>query len=201
MAEKRIASLSSDERRLLLKLAREAIEAAAAGKIPPPIELANLPAGLREPAACFVTLHIGDELRGCTGTLIARAPLAEEVIHTAAQTALSDPRFAPVTPAEAPSLDIEISVLTPPQKLNVPAPDALPKLIRPGIDGVTLSRGLHRATFLPQVWDKIPDPITFLDMLSQKMGLSPKAWLMPGMQVEVYQVEEFSERGIESNEG
>ena len=196
MTTGRITSLSSDERRLLLQLARESIEAATAGKPHPPIELEKLPAPLCEPAACFVTLHIGEDLRGCTGTLVARTPLVEEVIYTAAQTALSDPRFNPVKPDEVPSIDIEVSVLTAPQKLDVPTPDALPQLLRPGIDGVTLSRGLHRATFLPQVWDKIPDPIVFLDMLSQKMGLSPKAWLAPGMQVEVYQVEEFSESGM-----
>ncbi|MBN1427104.1 MAG: AmmeMemoRadiSam system protein A [Anaerolineae bacterium] len=196
MAERRITSLSPDERRILLKLARESIEAAANGKPYPPPDLDQLPARLREDAACFVTLHIGDDLRGCTGTLTARSPLVEEVIHTAAQTALSDPRFMSVTPDEVSLIDIEISVLTAPQKLNVPSPNDLPNLIRPGIDGVTLAKGLHRATFLPQVWDKIPNPIDFLDMLSQKMGLPPKAWLTPGIQVEVYQVEEFSESHI-----
>lgn len=194
MAEKRISNLSPDERTLLLKLARQSIEAAATGQSLPQVTLDGFPLSLRQPAACFVTLYIGGDLRGCTGTLVARAPLAEEVIQTAAQTALYDPRFASVTPDELPSIDIEISVLTAPQKLDVPSADDLPRLIRPGIDGVTLSKGLHRATFLPQVWDKIPDPIEFLNMLCQKMGLSPQAWRAPGMQVEVYQVEEFAEQ-------
>ena len=71
-----------------------------------------------------------------------------------------------------------------------------PALLRPGIDGVTLSYdNLYRATFLPQVWERINDPTTFLEMLSEKMGLGRKAWLMPGIQVETYQVENFSEKG------
>jgi AmmeMemoRadiSam system protein A len=194
MTEKRISNLSADERALLLKLARQSIEAAAAGQPPPQINLDDFPASLRQPAACFVTLYTGRDLRGCTGTLVARAPLAEEVVQTAAQTAIYDPRFSPVTPMETASIDIEVSVLTAPRKLDVPSPDALPRMIHPGIDGVTLSKGLHRATFLPQVWDKIPEPTEFLNMLCQKMGLPSQTWRLPGMQVEVYQVEEFSEK-------
>lgn len=195
MIEKRVSNLSPGEHALLLQLARQSIEAATASQPLPQVKLEDLPANLGQPAACFVTLYAGHDLRGCTGTLVARAPLAEEVVQTAAQTALYDPRFTPVSPREVPLLIIEISILTAPQKLDVPGPEAIPRMIRPGIDGVTLSKGLHRATFLPQVWDKIPDPIDFLNMLSQKMGLSSQAWLSPGMQVEVYQVEEFSEKG------
>ena len=196
MPKKRICNLSAGERQLLLKLAHEAIEAAAAGKPLPQTSLETLPEKLHQPGACFVTLRKDGELRGCTGTLVAQDVLAREVIRTAAQTALRDPRFPAVTPDEVPTLDIEISILTPPQPLDISDPRDLPSMIRPGIDGVTLSKGLHRATFLPQVWDRIPDPVDFLDMLCQKMGLSPKAWLMPGMQVEVYQVEEFSEEDL-----
>lgn len=196
MTEKRISNLSPDERTQLLRLARQSIEAAASGQPLPQVALEEFSPNLRQPGACFVTLYTGRDLRGCTGTLVARGPLVEEVIQTAAQTALYDPRFAPVTSRETPALDIEISVLTAPQKLDVPSPDALPGLIRPGIDGVTLSKGLYRATFLPQVWDKIPNPIEFLNMLCQKMGLSSHAWRAPGMQVEVYQVEEFSEKSV-----
>ncbi len=196
MAEKRIHRLSEDERRQLLALARASVSAAAAGKPLPQIKLDDLSSNLREPGACFVTLHKHGDLRGCTGVLVAQIPLAEEVIKTAAQTALHDPRFMPVSPDEVPEIDIEVSVLTPPQKLDVPDPRNLPKLIRPGIDGVTLYRGPYRATFLPQVWDKIPDPVEFLGRLCQKMGLPMQAWQQPGMQVEVYQVEEFSENEL-----
>lgn len=195
--EKTQENLTLKERQLLLRLARRAIEAAAAGQPLPQIDLESLPERLREPRACFVTIHTKNgELRGCTGVLVARLPLAQEVIQTAAQTALRDPRFPPVTPEEVPELDIEISILTPPQPLHFSDPRELPRLIRPGIDGVTLFRGPYRATFLPQVWERISDPVEFLDMLSQKMGLPPRAWMFPGMQAEVYQVESFSEKEL-----
>lgn len=114
-------------------------------------------------------------------------------MRTAAQTALQDPRFFPVQPAELEYINIEISVLSPPQPLEISAPNELPTLIRPSIDGVTLSRGDRRATFLPQVWERLPDPVDFLDHLCMKMGLQPGAWRQPGWKVEVYQVESFEE--------
>lgn len=196
MNVKNTPALSPDEKDILLRLAREAIEAAVAVKPLPRVDLDRLPPSLSQPGACFVTLYQHGDLRGCTGTLLARTALAYEVVQTAAQTALYDPRFMPVSAREVESLEIEISILTPPTTLDVPAPDALPGLLRPGIDGVTLYKGAHRATFLPQVWDKIPDPIEFLDMLCQKMGLPRKEWIRPGMKVEIYQVEEFAEHTV-----
>lgn len=190
------ANYSVEERRLLLKLARVGVQAAANHTNLPNLDLMELPEKLREPGACFVTLHKHGTLRGCTGTLVAQNPLAEEVLRTASQTATRDPRFSPVGPDEEPDLDIEISILTPSEKLDVPDPCELPNLIRPGIHGVTLRKGFYRATFLPQVWKQIPGPVEFLDRLCQKMGLDRRSWLEPGMEVEVYQVEEFSEKEL-----
>lgn len=193
----RLHEFSAAERKTLLGIARQGLQAAARGETLPQLDIQAMSPHLCEPAACFVTLLQPDgELRGCTGTLVAQSPLAEEVLRTAAQTAISDPRFQPVRPDEEPDLDIEISVLTPSRKLDVSDPQSLPDMIRPRIDGVTLRRGFYRATFLPQVWDKIPDPVEFLDRLCLKMGLSRKAWLLPGIEVEVYQVEEFSEKEL-----
>ncbi len=200
MAEKSIPKLSTEEKRLLLSLAREAVTCAAADAPLPRVELDKLPPALREPAACFVTLHKHGELRGCTGVLVAQMPLAQEVVRTAATTALHDPRFPPVRPEEVPQLDIEISVLTEPQPLKVSNPADLPHHLRPGVDGVTLYLRPYRATFLPQVWERIPDPVDFLDMLCRKMGLPPRSWLDPQMQVEVYQVEEFAESKLAADE-
>jgi AmmeMemoRadiSam system protein A len=196
MENRRINRLTTDERRTLLKLARDSVVAAATGSSLPHADLGDYTPTLREKGACFVTLYAGDRLRGCTGILVAQSPLVQEVIRTAAQTALSDPRFRPVTPREVPGLSIEISVLTPPQPLAFSQPEDLPRLLRPGVDGVTLSRGMYRATFLPQVWDRVPDPVQFLDMLCEKMGLFAGAWRQPGMQVDTYQVEEFSENEL-----
>lgn len=190
-----LSRLTETEQQALLVLARQSIMASACGLHPPAVE-PGLPAALLELGACFVTINRSTtgELRGCTGVLVAQAPLAEEVIRTAAQTACADPRFEPVRPDEVDDLTIEISVLTPPQPLEFNTPAELPHLIRPGIDGVTLIfHRAYRATFLPQVWEKIADPIEFLDRLCMKMGLPAGAWRWPGMCAEVYQVQEFHE--------
>lgn len=197
MPSDKVSTLSPEERRILLTLARKAIDAATSHRMLP--QPGKVSQELNEYAACFITLLRRGELRGCTGTLAARRPLVDEVIFTAAQTALHDPRFHPVRPDEVPSLEIEISILSPQTKIEIAARELLPQLLRPGIDGVTLTRGLKRSTFLPQVWSKIPDPIDFLEALSQKMGVPATYWKLPDTQVEIYQVEEFSDH--ESNPG
>ncbi len=180
---------NDEEKRLLLELARKAIRRAASGDALPEMDLDSVSSALRAEAACFVTLEIDGQLRGCIGGLEAVRPLAEEVIRTAAQSALNDPRFPPVTPAEVPLLEIEISVLTAPHPLEYDGPDDLLQKIRPGVDGVTLKAdALHRATFLPQVWKKIPDPEQFLGMLCRKMGLPMDTWRKKRLEVETYQV-------------
>jgi hypothetical protein len=191
-----LPQLTDEECNTLLALARSAVEAAASHTAPPPVDLSQMPAALAVPAACFVTLTVrgSADLRGCTGVLVARAPLAEEVVHTANQTALHDPRFASVRPDEVDNLDIEISVLTPPSPLEFDSPGELPRLLRPGVDGVTLKVGHRRATFLPQVWHKIPDPVEFLSRLCLKMGVSANTWRETRMDVEIYQVIEFSDQ-------
>lgn len=187
--------LTHDEQTTLLDLARRAVTAAAHRQPYRSVQSDTLPPALCEPGACFVTLRsrgTGD-LRGCTGVLAPRMPLAEEVCRTAWQTACRDPRFPPVVPAELPDLTVEISILTPPQPLLPPTPADLPAMLQPGVHGVTLSRGYHRATFLPEVWSHLPDPIQFLDRLCVKMGLRPGTWREPGFEVEVYTTESIYE--------
>jgi len=183
------------EKHLLLSLARETLQRVTNGQQPPTIDLAALPPALAEERACFVTLRRRGNgmLRGCTGTLVARHPLAEEVVNMTIQTAFYDPRFPPVQAYEVPELQIEISVLTPPQPLHFRDPDELVRKLRPGVDGVTLRLGHRRATFLPQVWESYPDPQVFLSLLSQKMGAAPDAWRDPRLQVETYQAIVFEE--------
>jgi AmmeMemoRadiSam system protein A len=178
---------TAEERTTLLAVARRTLEAATSGDTSPELEYQSLPPRLLEMRACFVTLYIDTELRGCTGTLAARRPLAEEVAYTTVQTAFNDPRFPPVSAAEVPLIRIEISVLTPSRSLKFESPEQIPQLIRPHIDGVTLKFGMNRSTFLPQVWEKISDPVQFLGMLSRKMGLPEEAWRYPGIEVETYQ--------------
>lgn len=176
-----------EEQQILLGLARQALVGAASGSgLPVPVWDA-LPPALRAERACFVTLRNPDgTLRGCTGALVASRPLAEEVIYITAQTALTDPRFYPVTPDEVPDLHLEISVLTAPERLIFNGPDDLIGQLQPGVHGVTLRRGARRATFLPQVWESYPEPRIFLSLLSKKMGGPPDDWKYPGMTVEVY---------------
>ncbi len=123
----------------------------------------------------------------------AYQPLVEDVREHAAGAALQDYRFPPLEPGELDWLEIEISRLTSPQPLPYNTSDELVKKLRPGIDGVILRDGLHRATFLPQVWEKLPDPAVFLDHLCAKMGASSNLWRYKPLQVYIYQVEEFHE--------
>ena len=135
-------------------------------------------------------------MRGCTGTLVATRPLALEVVHTATQSATGDPRFRPVVPDEVDALELDISVLSEPKPLDFDDPIELATLIRPGVDGVTLYYGARRATFLPQVWERVPDPVDFLGMLCRKMNLSAQAWMQPGIAAETYQTFSFSEASL-----
>ncbi len=188
--------LSLEDKRFLLKLAREAITRAVYNQPSPPVDLDQLSEPLREEGASFVTLTIQGQLRGCIGTVEAYLPLAVDVAENAVRAAFHDPRFYPLTPEELDQVEIEISVLTPPQPLEFSSPEELVRKLRPGVDGVILQKGFTRATFLPQVWEKLPDPPTFLAHLCTKAGLPPDAWQKPGIQVYTYRVEEFSEKEI-----
>ena len=186
--------LTHPERSQLLLLARQAIEKAVEGEGYILPELSCLSPRLRADGACFVTLtQANGELRGCIGGLEAVNPLALDVCEHAAAAAMEDYRFMPVRPEEVAGLHIEISRLTPPQPLAYDRPEDLPGLLRPNIDGVVLRDGGRRATFLPQVWEKLPDPRAFLNHLCQKMGLPSDQWKRRKMQVEIYHVEEFHE--------
>ena len=178
---------SPAEQRILLDIARQSITAALQST-PYDLILDDLPAALIEPRACFVTLftHPAKDLRGCTGTLAARVPLAKEVAYTARQTAFHDPRFYPVTAAEVPDLRIEISILTPPQPFPYKSTQDLLARLCPGRDGVTLHYRGRRATFLPQVWERISDPSDFLDALCHKLGVAERLWQWEKLEIETY---------------
>jgi AmmeMemoRadiSam system protein A len=188
-----MAPLSASEKQLLLRFAREALTAAVHGQPPPPVDPAQLTPALTRPGACFVTLMEHGELRGCIGGLRAELPLYEDVREHAAQAALRDHRFPPVAPTEVPDLEIELSVLTEPQPLKYDRPEELPHRLRPEVDGVILVQGLRRATFLPQVWERVPDADMFLSMLCEKMGVHPDTWRRTKLDVQTYQAEKFDE--------
>lgn len=186
-------NLTEQQRRQLLDLAREAIKARLLENKLLQVDLESLPPPLQAERACFVTLTKGGKLRGCVGCLEAVQPLALEVRDRALGAAFQDYRFPNLRESELDQVRIEISYLTPPRSLQYPTPTELPGLLRPGIDGVVLSDGGRRATFLPQVWQKLPDPEQFLDRLCLKMGRQPGLWRDRMLDVQVYQVEKFSE--------
>lgn len=185
--------LSPDDRKRLLELAREAMTDAVTGKRKKDIDISSISDPLRQIGASFVTLTIEGELRGCIGTLEAYQPLYRDVQDHAIQSALEDYRFPPVTAEEIPLISIEISRLTSPVPLPYKKPEELPGLLKPHVDGVILKDGFHRATFLPQVWQQLPEPPIFLSHLCQKMGAAPDLWKRKVLEVSIYHVEEFSE--------
>jgi hypothetical protein len=166
---------------------------AVLGKPIPAINSETIPLRLKELGASFVTITKYGELRGCIGSLEPYLPLVEDVCEHSAAAALQDYRFPPVSPEELSDIHIEISCLTFPEPLLYEKPEDLLKKLRPGIDGVVIKDGFHRATFLPQVWQKIANPAEFLDHLCMKMGVSPDLWRRKKLQCEIYQVEEFEE--------
>ena len=186
-------SLTDKEKQTLLYIARVSIESAVKRVSQPSLENNAFTPALRENGVSFVTLTINGELRGCIGALEAYQALAEDVREHAVAAALNDPRFPPVSEAELSRIQIEVSRLTQPQELQYSDSEDLLAKLRPHVDGIILKHGLRRATFLPQVWEKIPDPQEFLSQLCYKMGERPNLWQQAKLQVYIYQVEEFHE--------
>ena len=186
-------NLTSEEKQSLLKLARASLEAGVRRKPLPAIKAESLTPLLQAQGASFVTLTMSGNLRGCIGALEPYQPLAEDVREHAVAAALEDYRFPPVQEDELPKIAIEISRLTLPVVLEYATPDDLISKLRPGVDGVILRDGFRRATFLPQVWEKIPDKAEFLANLCYKMGAPPDTWKRKHLEVLIYQVEEFHE--------
>ena len=147
---------------------------------------------LHETAACFVTLHKNGALRGCIGSIEAHRPLLEDLRANAVSAAFHDPRFPPLAESELETVDLEVSLLTPLQPLPVSSEaDAVAKL-EPFRDGVVLKYRADRGTFLPQVWEQLPQPEHFLMHLKQKAGLSADFW-HEDVELFRYTVEKYAE--------
>lgn len=163
---------AGDRSRTLLAIAREAI----ASRERPTAGCEWHADWLRERAASFVTLRLEGELRGCIGSVDAHRPLGDDVAHNAFAAAYRDPRFAPLDPGERPRLVVEVSVLSPRVAFEAPSEGDALAALRPGIDGIYLEYGAAHATFLPQVWESIPEPLDFLCELRRKAGLPTRFW-------------------------
>jgi hypothetical protein len=187
------AQFNTAERAFLLGLARRSLKESTAGSGLPEIVAKDVPPACCAERGCFVTLSKAGELRGCIGNILPAGPLYQSVLENACNAALRDPRFAPVTAEEAGQLRIEISVLTQPEPLAFASPDDLLDKLQPHRDGVVLKIGQRSATFLPQVWEKLPDKTQFLSHLSAKAGCAPDAWRGKNVSVSIYHVESFEE--------
>ena len=164
----RTTSLRGVARRAIAFALREGREAE--------LELESYPCELREPGASFVTLERLGALRGCTGSLEAVRPLVRDVAHNAWRSAFRDPRFPALRGGELADLEVHVSVLSPMLPLPAASESELLSGLRPGIDGLVLRDGRHTATFLPAVWETLPEPLEFLDQLRLKAGLPRGHW-------------------------
>lgn len=189
-----ITTLSDTDRRVLLDVATAVIGDVLGDRRPRLPDPTDFGGPLHEPGASFVTLERGPQLLGCIGTLVAADPLVVDVARHALDAAFADPRLPPVTRNDFTQMSVKVSVLGPPELVTATTFDDLVTAVRPGIDGLLIDDGRHRATLLPSVWDHLPDPERFLETLWQKAGLARGAW-PAGMMVSRYTTEEFGDPG------
>jgi hypothetical protein len=164
--------LCAEDRATLLRVARESIEHGFARGTPLTVATADYSPALQRVEASFVTLTIEGRLRGCIGSLEARLPLVEDVALHGFDAAFRDRRFEPLTPQEHPRVHLHISVLTPAEPVIFADETDLLSQLRPGHDGLIIAQGPRRATFLPTVWEGLPEPARFLSHLKMKAGIT-----------------------------
>lgn len=160
----------------LLRLARASIQHGLVHGNPLPVDCDGLPEVLAQPGATFTTLRLDGNLRGCCGTLEAARPLATDVTDSAFRAAFRDARFDPVGTAELAGIRLEVALLSPLEPLAAGDEAELLDRLTPGIDGLVIVEGRRRATFLPKVWESLPQPRHFLAQLRLKCGLPEDYW-------------------------
>ena len=168
--------ITPESRRALTSLALQSIEYGVEHRCVMPVDLEGRPQELLVVRSSFVTLHKQDQLRGCIGSLEAKIPLIEDVVFHAYGSAFKDPRFPPVNAEEVASLDIHLSVLSPAEPIEFSDEENLLRQLRPGVDGLVLKAEGRQGTFLPSVWDTLPEPRAFFRQLKRKAGLEEDYW-------------------------
>jgi AmmeMemoRadiSam system protein A len=168
------AALGADEQ--LLALARASVAHGLRHGTPLAVDPGALAPPLRQALACFVTLRRDGELRGCVGNLEACSPLAVAAAQNAFRAAFKDTRFAPLREEELSDLEVHVSVLSPPEPLPVGSEEELLRALRPRVDGLVLRTDTGAGTFLPAVWDQLPEASSFVRALKRKIGLPEDAW-------------------------
>ena len=188
-----IDKLTEEEGRCLVSVARQTIELRLFNLEDESQHDSDLSPKFSEMRGTFVTLTIEGSLRGCIGHIIPQESMIEGVRINALNAAFKDPRFRPLSRKEWEKVKIEISILTDPKPVAYADGDDLLNKLQPGIDGVIIKKGLSQATFLPQVWDQLPDKKEFLRHLCMKAGLDSDAWKDEELEVSIYQVQAFEE--------
>jgi AmmeMemoRadiSam system protein A len=191
-ASPEVIDLTDADRRHLVDVARRSVELGLTHRPGELLDLDHEPAHLRRRAATFVTLRRGEALLGCIGTMEPIRPLVDDVAYNASAAAFSDPRLPPVSWDDFREMGVKVSVLGPMQPMDVHDLADLAAGVRPGVDGLLIAAGRHRATFLPSVWEQVPDADTFLTMLWDKAGLRRGSW-PHGLTVHRYQTLEFGD--------
>ncbi|MDQ3643865.1 MAG: AmmeMemoRadiSam system protein A [Actinomycetota bacterium] len=189
-------SLSPEELDALFALADLGVRSGLAGHPAPRVDAATLGPALREPAGVFVTLEVAGDLSGCIGSVVPEAPLGAAVPHLAWAAAFDDPRLPPLTAADYPSLEIKLSLISPLEPVPAETEVELAAHLRPGVDGVLIRSRAANATYLPAVWQKLPDALSCLRHLQAKAGLRPGQWPR-GMQAWRYTTTEHRRKAVD----
>ncbi|QPK64948.1 AmmeMemoRadiSam system protein A [Methylomonas sp. LL1] len=184
-------SLNDSQKNQLLELAQASILHGLETGEPLPIDPQDYAAELTVNRATFVTLERRGQLRGCIGMLEAVRPLVRDIAENAFAAAFRDPRFPPLTIAELADLELHISILSPAEAVHFKSEQDLIEQLKPGIDGLILREGYRRGTFLPSVWEQLPDASQFLRHLKQKAGLPADYW-SDSLEIFRYSTEMFS---------
>jgi len=158
------------------ELAKLAVETyVTTGNVPDVLE-SQIPESLKKRLACFVTVYVNKNLRGCIGTIEPVGSLYRSIIHNAVAAASEDFRFPSITKGELPDLSVEVSVLSPMRPYQFKNKEDLVGYLQKNKPGLVLEKHGAKALFLPQVWEELPDPVEFLANLSVKAGLNPHDW-------------------------
>ncbi len=195
-----LRSISRDDARLLLGVAADAILAGFTSGSEPDVDPSAFPPALRVPKATFVTVNRDGDLMGCIGSLEPRYPLVRDVAKNAYGAIFYDPRCPRLDPSDVPDLEIHISILGEPEPMEFRDEADLVSQLRPGVDGLILEEDFARGTFLPSVWESLPEPRQFLANLKMKAGLPPSYWSRT-LRVRRYTTESFSAEDVADAHG
>jgi len=186
-------NLTLEEQRFLLELARNTLESYLWNGSLPSVNRSELTPNLQKVQGCFVTLMKHGNLRGCIGHILPQEELWKCVRDNAIAAALYDRRFQPVRYDELKDIEIEISVLSVPEPLQYNSTQELLQMLRPGVDGVVIRYQGRQSTYLPQVWNMLPEKEEFLSRLCMKQGSHPECWKEKDVEIYTYQAFVFHE--------